>query len=315
LSQIVRHNPDIDSLQYEERLLPELEFSATEARLIVDTLQNTKSLISLDLERASLGDQGVAYLARSFLQDHKTLKVLNLGANDIRETGLQTLINSLLTMPALEHFSIGNNLMRDNNFIGKELARLLDGKTGLKSLDSISNGIGFEGIKALALSLKNNESLVKLNLWNNEVCASAMAVFLEGLMSNTTLTFVSIGPSVSMPEDSIPSKSYELMRDLLKRNEFMKKYPDNKDLIKAVCSKNGFYFPRKSDSYQPLSLRLLCARDALFGPHRERILHRASELPKDVMDFLILIRRWHGEIADLMNIKSYDVCVPHFRLK
>jgi Ran GTPase-activating protein (RanGAP) involved in mRNA processing and transport len=119
---------------------------------MMDVLNYTKNLESLDLSYNSLGSEACETLAGELGKNLK-LKVLNLHANQIADNGAFQISKALRTNSTLMSLSLG------------------------------ANGIGSKGAWVLLASLENNSALATLDLSFNEI-ADDGAVLIAGILQN-----------------------------------------------------------------------------------------------------------------------------------
>ncbi|KAJ8298273.1 hypothetical protein KUTeg_024804 [Tegillarca granosa] len=157
LAATVQYNNTIRVLRLESNGIQH-----TEMRLIIDIIENLKSLKELYLGHNCLGYDGGTELGKT-LATNDTLKVLDLRWNHLRRES------------AVE--------------ISKALAQ---NKT-LRTLDLSWNGWGKEGCIALSNSLPKNSTLADLNLTSNRIDMLSLRFLLHGIVRNTSLTRIQIG--------------------------------------------------------------------------------------------------------------------------
>jgi Ran GTPase-activating protein (RanGAP) involved in mRNA processing and transport len=131
---------------------------------IADGLGSNSTLLKIDLSSCCLEDGGLSSLAQAFGSRNTTLQKLAIGGNAITSTGVGVLLE---TMDHITDLDIGHH-----NRIGSEGASLLATALGNNALPNLTRLTlwlcdGDDGFTALVLALKQNTSLLYLNLQNN----------------------------------------------------------------------------------------------------------------------------------------------------
>lgn len=214
---------------------------------IVDFLSKHREITVLNLNNSRIGDKEAEELFQ-LLQHDTSLKIISLVGNEITKEGIKALVEASYEInDKLSHIEIdlSNN---DNTISREEIAlqmkaaedskrKLMDcinilfnrddkniKETGeylnqLESLDLSSENLSRNGIltsldvsdiKLLAQILKNNTSLVTLNLSQNQINGDGAKILAEGLEQNTTLK------NLDLSKNDIP---YVDFSEILKRNK------------------------------------------------------------------------------------------------
>jgi Ran GTPase-activating protein (RanGAP) involved in mRNA processing and transport len=186
-------------------------------KCIADGLGSNSTLLKIDLTGCRLKNGGVSMLAQSLGSRNMTLQQLTLDNNSITSAGVGELLNTM--EQSSYHIS---NLDLQRNYIRHEGASLLARSLGNNALQNLTRlclsycDFGDDGLIALVSALKQNTSLLQLDLRLNEGAgeraflvlaeslpeikvlqrfdlswctglASAMPLVLEGLRENTSL--------------------------------------------------------------------------------------------------------------------------------
>jgi Ran GTPase-activating protein (RanGAP) involved in mRNA processing and transport len=195
--------------------------SPSAVRCIAQGLRENKSLRSIDLSHCRLGDQGVSVLANGLGSSNKTLKDLFVSDNQITANGLAVLLDLVgSNLPISKLDLAGNPLGTEGaNVLANKLGRNMIphlkkvwiercgvGDNGLERIASAleqnstlevialqGNVFGEPGLKALAKSLPNIQTLDYLDLTWNATFSSCMPILMEGLRENNSLRDVYIG--------------------------------------------------------------------------------------------------------------------------
>ncbi|KAF8957929.1 hypothetical protein BGZ46_002072, partial [Entomortierella lignicola] len=187
--------------------------SASDFRVLVNSLKIDSILTTLDLQNNSLGNRGAVALSEA-LKTNTVLVALDLRNNLIETEGTVALtealkINTTLTTLDLRRNPVGrlgalalSDVLETNttltslnlwfNSIGKTaslaISSALKTDTNLTILNLVGNSIGNEGSMALSKALYTNSTLAILYLQNNSIEQEGAIALSEALKVNTTLT-------------------------------------------------------------------------------------------------------------------------------
>lgn len=129
------------------------------AWILVEALNNNKTLQDLSLWNNRISDDGAMCLAQVLSTNNNTLKILNLGKNGITDTGAEELAEMLRKNQTLTELYLGDNNISD------------------------------KGVQMLAKSIeKSNTTLEILSLTSNELITNQCVTHLnQMIMNNNTL--------------------------------------------------------------------------------------------------------------------------------
>jgi hypothetical protein len=174
---------------------------------------DTVPLVRFSLKNNSIGNRGAASMY-NWLQSNKTLEELDVSKNQIGSMGANTVITAFrdnartrIRMLNLAHneiwdpddgsFFSKNKTLRvlnlEGNFVSDEGVELIaagiaaNEETALVKLLLGWNGLGDEGMKALAKMIEFNTSIEVLGLGENEITSVGARTMLSALASNATL--------------------------------------------------------------------------------------------------------------------------------
>ncbi|XP_018564123.1 T-complex-associated testis-expressed protein 1 [Anoplophora glabripennis] len=158
---------------------------------LMQNLIKNHTIVELDLSHCEIGDQGALCVA-NVLQCHPSLKILNLTDNNIREIGAEGL-GFAMVQPGcadLEYLSLRLNPLGSEGVmcILRALVRCTI-PTALSMSGSLFEGDTAENI---ALMLKMNDTLKRLELSSNWIGEEGGEALLQGLEVNTTLEYLDI---------------------------------------------------------------------------------------------------------------------------
>eukprot|EP00906_Rhabdomonas_costata_P014357 RCo020655 len=153
------------------------------------TLQQNKSLTTLNVARTSIGNDGCFALAEA-LKENGTLTNLDLSQNDIEESGAVALAGALQGNTALKILQLSGNRVRDNG--AQAFATTLEMNCSLTHLDVSSCWIADAGLIGLGVSLAVNGCLQSLKLGSNHVSDDAGRAFAELVEKNNSLLVISM---------------------------------------------------------------------------------------------------------------------------
>jgi hypothetical protein len=173
---------------------------------IVEGLGSNSTLMTIDLARCALGDDGVSILAQTLGSQNTTLQNFSLDENSITSNGVGVLLD---TMEQSSH--ITDLELRHDHRIGSEEASLLARSLGNSALPNLTRlslpncQIGDDGFIALVSALEQNTSLLHLDLrFNPDVVSErAFLALAESLPKTKVLQGVDLswctGLATTMP--------------------------------------------------------------------------------------------------------------------
>ena len=234
---------------------------------LVDSLSNDlmraisdKRLRCLDLSRNSLTVEG-ATLISEFLLVNKTLQELNLSNNDnvnFKSEGIKYIIRSLVQHPniklidfsnmnltgcgefianliekskTLEKVILKNNYLNSNDF--KNIFEKVKINNFIKEIDiSYNDMAGDKSLEYISDSIKENTSLVKLNLNKININNDNYNIIFKGIEKNKNISFYSISYNKINPKIVVEFFIKQLQVKNLEYIPFDKNNPEdkNKDL-------------------------------------------------------------------------------------
>jgi len=117
------------------------------------------SLYKISFQSNQLTHQGVGFLAKSLLHN-RTIRSLNLSHNHITNEGLFLLRDALLTNRTINELILRNCRLTDQAAIA--LAEFIAESFTIQYIDLRENNIQASGICGMAIAMKSNKSLLKL---------------------------------------------------------------------------------------------------------------------------------------------------------
>ncbi|CAF1215026.1 unnamed protein product [Rotaria sordida] len=118
------------------------------------------SIHKISFQSNQLTSQGVGFLAKSLLHN-RTIRSLNLSHNPITNEGLFLLRDTLLTNRTINELILRNCRLTDQAAIA--LAEYIAESSTIQYIDLRENNIQVSGICGMAIAMKNNKSLLKLD--------------------------------------------------------------------------------------------------------------------------------------------------------
>ncbi len=122
--------------------------------------KNESNLHKISVQANQLTQQGVGFLAKSLLHN-RTIRSLNLSQNNITNEGLFLLRDALLTNLTINELILRNCHLTDQAAIA--LAEFIAESSTIQYIDLRENNIQASGICGMAIAIKNNKSLLKLD--------------------------------------------------------------------------------------------------------------------------------------------------------
>ena len=117
------------------------------------------SIYKISFQSNQLTHQGIGFLAKALLHN-RTIRSLNLSHNQITNEGLFLLRDALLTNPTINELILRNCHLTDQAAIA--LAEFIAESSTIQYIDLRENNIQASGICGMAIAMKNNKSLLKL---------------------------------------------------------------------------------------------------------------------------------------------------------
>lgn len=118
------------------------------------------SISKISFQSNQITHQGIAFLAKSLLHN-RTIRSLNLSHNQITNDGFYLLRDSLLTNRTINELILRNCRLTDQAAIA--LAEYIAESPVIQHIDLRENNIQISGICGLAIAMKTNQSLFKLD--------------------------------------------------------------------------------------------------------------------------------------------------------
>ncbi|CAF1031253.1 unnamed protein product [Adineta ricciae] len=142
-------------------------------------------LFSLDLSHNEIGDSGVQRLADT-LRNNQILCTLDLSNNKITNFGFQYIYDILKENQSLKELELKNNPSNYCVAMSAAIKIRANGKTSKMNLSG--ENIGDEGIKYISEALHNNQRLIELDISNNAIGDIGVKYLSDALKHNQTLT-------------------------------------------------------------------------------------------------------------------------------
>ncbi|KAJ8921731.1 hypothetical protein NQ315_010641 [Exocentrus adspersus] len=215
-----------------------LEYKHCQA--LIQNLIKNNTIVELDLSHCDIGDQGALCVAK-FIQKCITLKILNLSNNLIRNTGAEG-IGYIMTRPKRANLEVLNLRLNPLGTDGvMNILRALVRCDIPKELSLSGCQFKEDTIPKVALMLKMNESLKKLDISNNWIGKDGGELLIEGLEENNTLEWLDIRDTDITPQQMVK------IEGILSRNRDLEEYQrllEEKGLEMEV---NVTYFSKETD--------------------------------------------------------------------
>jgi hypothetical protein len=141
---------------------------------------NESNLHKISFQANQLTHQGISFLAKSLLHN-RTIHSLNLSNNNITNEGLFALRDALLTNRTINELILRNCRLTDQSAIA--LAEFIAESSTIQYIDLRENTIQASGICGMAIAIKNNKSLLKLD-FNSIVPTSTSLTALSNNNNN-----------------------------------------------------------------------------------------------------------------------------------
>lgn len=149
---------------------------------IIKIIEYSKHLKYLDLSNNNLGDSGVKVLCES-LKTNKSIIAIIINKNEISSNGGFYLAEALMKNPNIEELSVSTNTINEGGF-SSMISVLINNNRSLKHLDISSNKLVLEDFISVADLISKSTEIQSLNLSNN-VLDSKSANYLSTALRNT----------------------------------------------------------------------------------------------------------------------------------
>ena len=165
------------------------EFSRYNNPCLAGVLQG---VTMLNISRNNIGDDGVAQLATTFLnQANTTMKILDISDNpSIAVNGAKALAGALSVNSSIEKLNISWTRIGDEGVA--LIANALQENTTMKELHVSDCGMSDMGAKSLGRALSGNSSLKKLNISCNRIGDEGVAHIADALHTNATMQVLDV---------------------------------------------------------------------------------------------------------------------------
>jgi len=186
--------------------------------IIASALSQIKTLVELNLDNNHMTEKVADELAL-VIESNKSLQILRIGGNDLKNDGIFKIAHSISCLSKLRILEIDDNeitedaadaiavaiscniqlevLILNNNLLKKGVAKianaLLTGNITLQTLGISSNQIPEEVADALAAAIRSNCLLEVLNLSSNNLCDGGIITIAQSLASLSSLRSLYIG--------------------------------------------------------------------------------------------------------------------------
>lgn len=240
----VRADPRVENLCNAQADCPSVyldngELSDTSLKAISDVLPFLENVNVVSFANTELTDDDVKLLGEGLSK--ASVHVLKLNNNKISNDGCATLATLLSGNRNLEELDVSGNAISDAGV--SALSALFSAKNPLRSLKIESNRIGDKGISDLAAALrsasvptlkfskndigdagaaavasllKNNSSILHVDLSSNSITDAGVAVLCEVLKTNTSVL------TVDLSRNQLTPAAVESIHSLLKTNKVKK---------------------------------------------------------------------------------------------
>lgn len=241
-------------------------------------LLNNPNLVTLQLVKHKVGDEGVRLLAAA-LSSNATLRTLDLRENKIGNDGAKTLAAALEFDTHLTELNLSKNKISDDG--ARALALGLRNNLWLAKLDISDNDISDSVIPALELTVENN---LALNKYNGPI-SQRMRTLIENKTMSADNTVLNCS---SMKLDVITSPGQTLTA-IVVLNLFDNRLTDVPDWIPTLL---------------PRITTLVVARNQITAPGLRPIVELASLTKLDVR--VNRLETLPTEISRLQNLRFLD---------
>ncbi|CAF3944179.1 unnamed protein product, partial [Rotaria sp. Silwood2] len=201
------------------------------------------AIYKISFQSNQLTSQGVGFLAKSLLHN-RTIRSLNLSHNPITNEGLFLLRDTLLTNRTINELILRNCRLTDQAAIA--LAEYIAESSTIQYIDLRENNIQASGICGMAIAIKNNKSLLRLdfdqiiststnsNIQSNNQNIDRSTTNTSSLLSLSSLRRMTIGLGnlTNNPSNNLNGTNNPVTRELFEQK--LKWMND----IECICQRN-----------------------------------------------------------------------------
>ncbi|KAG7356311.1 leucine rich repeat LRR-containing protein [Nitzschia inconspicua] len=154
---------------------------------IARLLAKSSSLRILSLPNCDIGDEELAFLARSLKDNKDSLPIesIQLSFNRITHKGLEMLTNALWGSSTLKDLEVDNNEIGDRG--AHHIAAIIPGMKALENLDVGFNSIKLTGLNVLMKTIAESQFLQSLSVSGNAVDVNAAKAIAFAMAYNCSL--------------------------------------------------------------------------------------------------------------------------------
>lgn len=161
------------------------------ANLLADALFQNGTLKKLQLERNDIGNSGSIAIARHIYGNSQQLTLLDLSNNQIGPEGGNAIGNALRRPNNLSYLNLSNNNLKSTG-INALCSALRQAESMLQTLLLCNVGLNSVASNSIAESLRNNISLLHLDLSENDIFDEGSMKFGDLFTDNNTLRTVEL---------------------------------------------------------------------------------------------------------------------------
>ena len=229
--------------------LRELNLGLESAKVIYKILAKNDHFIKLEFEKNGFSDLGTIILADA-LRTSQTIIHVNLCSNDIGPEWAQAIFGCLLENNTIISLDLSSKEGLNRNRLGTQgvesLEWILQKNKTLQFLNLGSTAIGLTGLECILAGLENNNTLINLDLANNELGPQSTNLIantlyttqlLELNLSNNKLTDVGIDKLAAMFRISTKNT---ILEKINLSNNLITSLGKNPYLKRLVLSNNRF---------------------------------------------------------------------------
>lgn len=177
------------------------------AAILSHALKLNPYLTHLNLENNQLGKGGKFSKITIMLKSNKILKSLNLSKCDLDCVDAEAIADGLFENKALETLNLSKNRIMDKGAICI-FESLQSENTKLSNLDLSSNSIHNECIEALVETLRVNQVLQKISLFNNMITESVGRGISVAIKNNKSIQVINLAHNSLEKQDMLQIKDY-----------------------------------------------------------------------------------------------------------
>ncbi|CEM16664.1 unnamed protein product [Vitrella brassicaformis CCMP3155] len=197
-------------------------------KFLADYLASLGGCEQLSLNNKFFGDKGCAAIA-AFLEQHKNkFTTIELQANNITSSGVDSIAKALASQSALRSLSLEWNPVRDSSGL-RHLCQVVAAHPSIKTLSLRECQVGPCGASAIAEMIKGNRTLESVDVAHNEFGLEGGLTILNVLQDNGVIT------QLNLTGNAVGYETLSAVEACLRRNKGLPCSPRRRGCALQPC--------------------------------------------------------------------------------